>query len=57
MLINDDMHVVMVSMQDSTKVMAVHIINTLPGIATQLLQLASIYTAETHDNETLSKAH
>lgn len=57
MLNDDGMHIVMVSMQDTTKTMAVHIINSTPEVATQMLQVASIYTAETHDNEALSRAH
>lgn len=56
-LTDDGVHIVMVSMQDETKTMAVHIINTVRPVATQLLQVAAMYTAETPDNETMSKAH
>jgi hypothetical protein len=52
------MHIVMISMQDSTKTMAVHLINTAPVVATQLLQVAAIYTAEQEQSAVaLGRAH
>ena len=56
-LTDEGLHVVMVSMQDSTKTMAVHVINASPEIATGMLQVAATFTAPTEADDPTRRAH
>lgn len=45
-LIDDSHHIVMISMNSSTQTMAIHFINTIPELASELLKLSSVHMRE-----------
>lgn len=45
-LIDDAQHIVMISMNSSTQMMAIHFINTIPELADELIKLSSVHMRE-----------
>jgi hypothetical protein len=51
------MHIVIVSLHDSTQTMSVQIINTNPSLASQMLHIAIMHTTESSTSPAHGRTH